>query len=214
MKLNRIDFIYLFGMFAIAIFLMGLAPGATTLHRDLPLPGNDKLTSWLNISIIISSFFLMLFMLGLAFLRNGWQFKLLSLFGVIAALAQAGIGLFPATEESLHSFFLLSFFCANLVLTLGFTLITFSSKNPPWPKWIAWLSLSNFVALLLFFSLPTLLYPELGLDVIYSPRNLSIITPMLWLPALLEWMVIITTTCWLACLTINLPQAEVVTISD
>jgi hypothetical membrane protein len=163
-----------------------------------------------NNSLIIGGLSLILFMLGLSLSVRHWPVYLISLTGVVAISGMILTGLTPmsAGETSgLHIDAARLFFYGGMSATFIYSLYVGLGRRGEFPRWTAILSFLSLASFWAFIYLPAILEPGFQIED-YLVRMQGAARPDLFLPSLLEWLVMFFTVLWIGVLAVILCRNE------
>ncbi len=176
------------------------------LNHNISELGEVKISglAWVfNNSLIVGGLSLILFMLGLSLSLRHWPVYLISLTGMAAICGMILIGLTPmkAGETSgLHIHAARLFFYGGMSATLIYSLYVGLDRRSEFPKWTAIVSLLSMASFWAFIYLPAILEPGFQVED-YLIRMRGAGRPDLFLPSLLEWLVMFCSLLWLGLVT-------------
>jgi len=157
--------------------------------------------AWLfNGSLVAGGLCLILFMLGLNLCLHDWPVYLISVAGIVAVTGIMLSGLTPmvAAETSvIHIDAARLFFYGGMLSTFFYSLYVLLGRSGWFPKWTMLLSVLALISFWAFVYLPGMIFPGFTVED-YLVRRLGENRPALFLPSLLEWLVMFFAVLWIA----------------
>jgi len=201
------------GLTGVLVILLGIAISAVAfkgaygeaysiLNHNISELGEQGVSelAWLfNISLIVGGLCLIVFMLGLSMSTRQWPVHLVSLSGVVAIAGMSLSALTPivAGETSgLHIDAARLFFYGGMLSTFVYSLYVLLDKRCWFPKWTVLTSLLALLSFWAFIYVPAMIYPGFTVED-YLVRLQGEQRPVLWLPSLLEWLVLFSSLLWI-----------------
>ena len=65
------------------------------------------------------------------------------------------------------------------------------------PRWLCVPSVGPAIAVLAFIVVPMRLYPDVPFTKVYDTDRMGPVRPMVWIPSLLEWSILISFLLWI-----------------
>lgn len=154
--------------------------------------------AYFNGGLIVGGLLLAGYMAGLGWLDGRRLTRATAVVGTASAVAVAGVGLVPMNHLMPHLAVAGVFFHGGLLTIILFSLsLRRSARMPGWLLWVGLPSLVAYVVLLT--SIPVGLG---GVDIHDLPLDER--RPDLWLPPLVEWVVVLGTLGWVAVVSVLL----------
>lgn len=158
-----------------------------------------------NSGLLLGGFFVLLFMISLWPVFNGWFGKIIVVGGIVTSVFGSLVGIFPMNNLDPHIDVAMTFFYAGLVVTVLFSVYVFTGFNRIFPKWVAIPGVFSFVCFFVFLFLADPIIPEDGsLESIFFVLDNR---PPILETAIFEWGVILSIMVWI--LTISLTASNV-----
>lgn len=150
-----------------------------------------------NLGLVLGGLLLLPFLINLGWIFNSWLGWLGTLAGVIAALALAGVGIYPMDNLEKHALAAMTYFRAGLAMVFFFGLaIHFQPDNRlVVPRSANLLSLLAFASYASFLSLTGRKSSEEELEAL-DPANQKE-RPRIWLLSVVEWLLFAATVSWI-----------------
>lgn len=161
---------------------------------ELGKPAVSELAGLFNAGLQLGGALLALFAVGLGAYVRRPGLRLAALAGVVTACGVLAVGAFPLQEWRAHKIAAGVFFFggfATMVLCTASLLISGGGRLPSWLVLPSSLGALNYAVAL---ALPGVLYRRPLQAFIAGPTDPG--RPVLWLPSLLEWSVLLTTLTW------------------
>jgi hypothetical membrane protein len=170
------------------------------MNRHISALGEPYLSEWaalFNWGLVVGGAFLVLFMMGLGLYVNH-PFMLLPMSsGIITAFGVILVGIFPASYMLYHKAAALVFFLSGWTTFVLFTAALLWTDQPRLAKWLVLPSALNVLIFTFFVAVPFALYDDPVGTFFVGPPGPDY--PTVWLPALLEWSVLLSVTTWILC---------------
>jgi hypothetical membrane protein len=193
---------------ALAAALAFSGPGGarySILNHDISVLGEPDLSAWatpFNWGLRIGGTLLAGFMLGLGVYVGRRRFYLVTLAGLVAASGVTLVGIYSANYQHLHRLAAIIVFAGGLATVTGFTLFLLFVRQDKLARWLAIPSAAAMLAFAAFLFLPyTANTPPLLVFFAGPPGE---VRPILWLPSLLEWLVLLVVLAWVLTLSLYL----------
>lgn len=189
-------------LFAALGFSGAYGESFSLLNHNISELGEHEVSrlAWVfNNSLVIGGLSLILFMLGLSLSVRHWPVYLISLAGLVTISGMILTGLTPmmAGETSgLHIDAARLFFYGGMSTTFIYSLYAGLGRRGDFPRWTAMLSLFSLASFWAFIYLPAILQPGFTVED-YLVRRQGAGRPDLFLPSLLEWLVMFSAVIWI-----------------
>ena len=161
--------------------------------------------AWLfNGSLVAGGLFLILFMLGLNLCIHDWPVYLISVAGIVAVTGIMFTGLTPmvgAETSEKHINAARLFFYGGMLSTFFYSLYVLLGRRGAFPKWTVLLSVLALISFWAFIYVPGMFYPGFTVED-YLVRRQGEGRPDLFLPSLLEWLVMLFAVLWIAAMSL------------
>lgn len=208
-KLSLGEFTYITGMLGIAIIVVSVLLTAlafsgpdnsaySVLNRKISTLGKPQYSKWamlFNWGLQIGGFVLMVFIVSLSLYVKRRAIIVVTVAGLVMAGAVAVVGICPVTEPDCHRVAAQVTFFSGAVSTFSFTIVLLYSKPTKLAQWLVVPSGIASAAFVAFVAILAALYENPQKVFIRGP--LGDVRPVLWVPALLEWLVFTTVVIWL-----------------
>ena len=95
-------------------------------------------SAWVfNYGLILGGIFVLIFMISLWSIFDGWLGKLIVIVGVVTSISGSLVGVYPMNNLDPHIDVAMTFFYAGLLITILFSGYVFTRQNEKFPKWMA-----------------------------------------------------------------------------
>jgi hypothetical membrane protein len=195
--------IIILGIFVSALAFEGAYGEAfSILNHNISELGEQGVSelAWLfNASLMAAGLCFLVFMSGLSMTLRRWPVYMISLTGIITASGIVMIGLFPMTEgETMgpHMTAAHLFFYGGMLSSLLFSLYAWFVPSTAFTRGEALAGMLAVISFSAFIYLPRMIYPGFKVED-YLVRMQGAGRPVLWLPSLLEWLVLGLAVFWI-----------------
>ncbi len=148
-----------------------------------------------NAGLLLGSIFVLLLMISLWPVFNGWFGKLIVVGGIFTSVSGGLVGIFPMNNLEPHIDVAITFFYAGLVVTILFSIYVFTGLNRNFPRWVAVPGVFSFVCFFVFLFLTDPIIPQDGSfeSIFFVLDN----RPPILETAIFEWAVILSIIIWI-----------------
>ena len=169
---------------------------------ELGEAGVSRLAWAFNLGLILAGLLIIPFCLGLGLRIQGTWAWLGLVTGVGAALALAGVGVFPMNNLAPHIRAAQTFFRLGLVMILFFSLAILlqPAGSPAVSLRAAWAGLPAVLAYANFLLYSGLAFRKTGESISTQMET----RPRIWLLAIFEWLIFLTTVPWFLAISLGL----------
>ena len=212
------EFTYVTGMLGIAIIVVSVLLTAlafsgpdnsaySVLNRKISTLGKPQYSEWamlFNWGLQIGGFFLMIFIVSLGLYVKRRAMMVVTVAGLVMAGAVAVVGVCPVTEPDCHRAAAQVTFFSGAMTTVSFTIVLLYSKPKKLAQWLVVPSGIASTAFVAFVAILAAMYENPQRVFIRGP--LGDVRPVLWVPALLEWLVFATVFIWLFTIVLDIAR--------
>jgi hypothetical protein len=214
MSLNRHRVTYLAGflgagIISLASILTALVYVGSQGQRYSPLNhfvselgelGVSQAASLFNIGLIVGALFLLIFLIGLATMLEGWFRYLFGLVGLVAGVSGMLVGVFPMNNLEAHGQVALTFFNTGWILVALFSVYIIWKRPAAFPLWLlipGVLTVLSFIAFLNSIS-------GLSVEALAAPTDRVAV----WDVTIFEWLLIAGVMVWALLVSLRLYWLE------
>ncbi len=124
---------------------------------------------------------------------------LATFFGVPGVAGIALVGVFPTGtgQATAHGAAAAMAFLGAFGYSVVTTWLLIASGSLRMPRWLCVPSVGPAIAVLAFILVPMRLYPDVPLTKVYDTDRMGSVRPIVWLPSLLEWSILISFLLWI-----------------
>ena len=159
--------------------------------------GVSELAALFNLGLLVGGVLVIGFMLSIALGSDSQAGRVFGVLGMLTGFAVILVGLFPVDDFDAHKVAAILTFGGIALLAAWFAGWVFAG-DAPYPRVLGALAVWLVFAMVAFLALPNLLQPEHTFAVEFDPTPPP--RPVVWVAALLEWVVISSALVWIALL--------------
>jgi hypothetical membrane protein len=166
---------------------------------ELGEQGVSELAWLFNASMILAGLLLLVFMSGLSMTLRRWPVYIISLTGIVTVTGIVMVGLYPMVDGETVGRHMLAahlFFYGGMLSSLLFSLYAWFVPSSVFTRGSALAGTLAVISFAAFIYLPRMLYPGFKVED-YLVRLQGAGRPVLWIPSLLEWLVLFMAVFWI-----------------
>jgi hypothetical membrane protein len=158
-------------------------------------------SAWVfNYGLILGGIFVLIFMISLWSIFDGWLGKLIVIVGVVTSISGSLVGVYPMNNLDPHIDVAMTFFYAGLLITILFSGYVFTRQNEKFPKWMAIPgSVSGICFFIFLFFTDPIVPAGTPVEAMFSVLENR---PQILETAIFEWAVILSTMVWIFILSV------------